>query len=204
MAEAADAAAAVASLAAAAVGAPSFKDAIATLQAHAVTHPALGARPTPAQRLGLGFATAVLIVSGAPHAPRAPRRSCHAGGAASRRAGCAARQGGRRRRQVRSARRRRHTLSHLTRLPAAAARPRRLWTWRPPPARCPTWCAWRREADSTWCCFPTRLLSSAKASPRSSCPSRTCSTCWCAHAPHRAALSRHRALAASSRVARRR
>jgi hypothetical protein len=44
MAEAADAAAAVASLAAAAVGAPSFKDAIATLQAHAATHPALGAR----------------------------------------------------------------------------------------------------------------------------------------------------------------
>jgi hypothetical protein len=158
----------------------------------------------PAQRLGLGFATAVLIVSGAPHAPRAPRRSCHAGGAAARRAGCAARQGGRRRRQVRSAQRRRRTLSRLTCLPAAAARPRRLWTWRPPPARCPTWRAWRREADSTWCCFPTRLHSSAKASLRSSCPSRTCSTCWCAHAPHRAALSRHRALAASSRVARRR
>jgi hypothetical protein len=49
-----DASAAVATLAAAAVGAPSFKDAIATLQAHAATHPALGAFERAA--CGLDFA----------------------------------------------------------------------------------------------------------------------------------------------------
>jgi hypothetical protein len=53
-----DASAAVATLAAAAVGAPSFKDAIATLQAHAATHPALGAFERAA--CGLDFARRAL------------------------------------------------------------------------------------------------------------------------------------------------